>query len=88
MSAPQAAYSDTTAIPMSVLSDLEGGKKSVNVTVTSVDSPQRPILGRRRTSDKAGTEGVEQTAIYVHEEDGLTKVGNFLWKIHSTSILT
>lgn len=86
MSIPRTASSDATAIAMS---DLEDGKKGVNVTVTSVDSPQRPIIGRRKTTNETvQVDGVEQKLGYSGEEDGLTKVGNFFWKIHRTSILT
>lgn len=70
------------------MSDLESGKKGAHVTVTSMDSPQRPILGRRKTSEKAEAGGVEQNLSYYSKEDGLTKAGNFIYKIHTTSILT
>ena len=84
MSIPQTAWSGATTIAMS---DLEAGKKGANVTVTSVDSPQRPILGRRKTTtDDANAAGTAQKSLL--EEDGLTKVGNFLWKIHSASVIT
>lgn len=66
--------------------DLESNKKGGNVTVYSIETNSRPILGRRRTSEKV-TEG-EETARFKNEEDGLTKVGNFLWMIHRTSIIT
>ena len=67
--------------------DLESNKKGGNVTVLSVETPQRPILGRRRTSEKV-TEGQERAKVFKEEEDGLTKVGNFLWKIHKSSTIT
>ena len=83
MSLPGSSSSDTTAIPMY---DLESNKNGGNVTVLSVETPKRPILGRRRTSEKV-TEGEERAKVFKEEEDGLTKVGNFLWKIHRTSII-
>ena len=73
MSVPQTASSEATAIAMS---DLESGKKGAYVTVTSLDVPQRPMLGRRKTSEKTEIDGVEQQLGYAHQEDGLTKVGN------------
>ena len=87
MSIPQTASSDATAIAMS---DLESGKKGANITITSVDSPQRPILGRRKTTSEKVKEvdGVEKKLGYDRQEDGLTKVGNFFWKIHKASIIT
>jgi small-conductance mechanosensitive channel len=84
MAIPQTASSDATAIAMS---DLENGKKSASVNVESVD--QRPILGRRKTtSEKIKVGGQALDMGYEGREDGLTKVGNFFWKIHKTSILT
>ena len=86
MSLPGASSSsDTMAIPMY---DLESGdKKGANVTVLSLETPNRPILGRRKTSEKV-TEGQEMgKGFHEPEEDGLTKVGNFLWRIHRASII-
>ena len=85
MSVPQSSSSAAAAIAMS---DLEAGKKGVNITVTSVDSPQRPMIGRRKTSEKTEINGVEQHLGYAAQEDNLTKAGNFIYKIHSASILT
>ena len=67
--------------------DLESGsQKGPYVTTTSVDTPKRPILGRRRTSEKV-VEGEEKAMKYEQQEDGLTKVGNFLWELHRSSII-
>ena len=80
---PQTASSEATAIAMS---DLESGKKRASVTVVSVDSRERPVLGRRRTTnEKAGKVERNQTDHGI-EEDALTKVGNFLWKVHTASV--
>ncbi|KAK3075446.1 hypothetical protein LTR53_001231 [Teratosphaeriaceae sp. CCFEE 6253] len=68
--------------------DIEMGKKGANVTVTSLEVPQRPVLGRRKTSGAVGETITDHKLGYEGEEDALTKVGNFLWKIHSASILT
>ncbi|KAK4540737.1 hypothetical protein LTR36_008952 [Oleoguttula mirabilis] len=76
--------SDTTAIGMD---DLEIGKKSPGVTITSVDSPERPVLGRRKTSGSLDQTSDRKLG-YEGEEDALTKVGNYLWKVHNASILT
>lgn len=85
LSAPNTAGSDTTAIGMA---DLELGKKlPTSITITSVDSPERPVLGRRKTTPSI-TATAEQKLGYEGEEDALTKVGNLLWKIHTASILT
>jgi small-conductance mechanosensitive channel len=72
-----------------LLSDLESGnKKPGNITINSMDdSPSvRPVLGRRRTTHSAPEE--TELSKYEEEEDALTKVGNFLWKIHSANVLT
>ncbi|KAK3678577.1 hypothetical protein LTR78_001875 [Recurvomyces mirabilis] len=72
------------------MADLELGKKgNPNVTITSIDSPTRPVLGRRKTSTGIDGEIIPDVKLgYDGEEDALTKVGNFLWKIHNASILT
>lgn len=85
MSIPQTASSDTTAIAMS---DLEGGKKGANITITSVETPQRPILGRRKTTGEDARSGEGTRPSYAGHEDSLTRVGNFLWKIHNESMIT
>ncbi|KAK4958033.1 hypothetical protein LTR10_004458 [Elasticomyces elasticus] len=85
--APYTSGSDTTAYAMSG-EDIELGKKMPNVTITSCDSLQRPVLGRRKTSGMVGETITDHKLGYEGEEDALTKVGNFLWKIHGTSIIT
>ncbi|KAK3717388.1 hypothetical protein LTR37_005777 [Vermiconidia calcicola] len=90
MSIPRTAHSDRTAIGTE-MSDLELGKKGASVTVVSVDSPHRPILGRRKTtSDVINLRGepAPLSPAYEGKEDGLTKVGNWIWKIHKASVLT
>lgn len=76
MSVPYSSGSDTTAIGMS---DLELGKKAPSVTVTAVDTPERPVLGRRKTTGSIN-QAADHKLSYEGEEDALTKVGNFLWK--------
>jgi small-conductance mechanosensitive channel len=77
-----------------LLEDLESGnnKKATNVTINSMDSPsERPVLGRRRTTHSApeADHGDAKLATYREDdEDALTKIGNFLWKIHSANVLT
>ncbi|KAK3642204.1 hypothetical protein LTR22_016220 [Elasticomyces elasticus] len=85
--APYTSGSDTTAYAMSG-EDIELGKKTPNVTITSCDSLQRPVLGRRKTSGMVGETITDHKLGYEGEEDALTKVGNFLWKIHGASIIT
>ncbi|KAK5736639.1 hypothetical protein LTR17_007296 [Elasticomyces elasticus] len=85
--APYTSGSDTTAYTMSG-NDIELGKKTANVTITSCDSLQRPVLGRRKTSGMVGETITDHKLGYEGEEDALTKVGNFLWKIHGASIIT
>ncbi|KAK4892423.1 hypothetical protein LTR27_009079 [Elasticomyces elasticus] len=85
--APYTSGSDTTAYAMSG-EDIELGKKTANVTITSCDSLQRPVLGRRKTSGMVGETITDHKLGYEGEEDALTKVGNFLWKIHGASIIT
>lgn len=47
------------------------------------------MLGRRKTTSDAVPSVVDaQKQGYGHEDDGLTKIGNFVAKIHSASILT
>ncbi|KAK4508811.1 hypothetical protein PRZ48_002550 [Zasmidium cellare] len=51
----------------------------------------RPVLGRRKTSERHGATGNSSSTeklAYSGDEDALTKIGNFLYKIHSASILT
>ena len=77
-----------------LLEDLESGnnKKATNVTINSMDSPsERPVLGRRRTTHSApgaDHEGAKLATYREDDEDALTKIGNFLWKIHSANVLT
>jgi hypothetical protein len=74
-----------SAIP---LGDLEAGmKKDANVTVTSVDSSERPALGRRKTTNSVLGLADHKVA-YDTEEDALTKVGNFIYKIHTANVIT
>lgn len=72
--------------------DLESGKKSAGVTITAdVESEKtsRPVLGRRKTSERAtGTSTSTEKLVYDGEEDALTKIGNFFYRVHSASILT
>lgn len=72
-----------------LLSDLEsGGKKAATFTIHSVDSSSvRPVLGRRKTTH-SNLDCAAKPPVYEEEEDALTKVGNFLWKIHSANIFT
>ena len=61
------------------MSDLGGTKKEMDVTVTSIDgTSSRPVLGRRRTSDKNHS-GAKAGNLDENEEDGLAKLGNLLW---------
>lgn len=70
------------------LSDLESGSKKATFTINSMDSPsERPVLGRRRTTHSA-PEASSGPTVIEEEEDTLTKVGNFLWKIHSANVIT
>nr|POF04480.1 putative mscs family protein c2c4.17c [Quercus suber] len=76
------------------MADLENGndKKFGHVTVTSVDSSERPVLGRRKTTGSLQQNVTDETSTalptYDGEEDTLTKIGNLLWKVHSASVLT
>lgn len=89
------AFSSNSSTPSKdvnsiLLSDLEsgGGKKATNITIHSVDSAsERPVLGRRKTTH-SNLDAAPRTGAYEEEEDTLTKVGNFLWKIHSANVLT
>ena len=84
---PNTASSGATAVQMD---DLEAGKMRTNVTVTSIDPPsERPVLGRRKTSNSAsGLDESQRLGVDGEEEDALTKVGNLLYKIHSANIIT
>ncbi|GAB7351796.1 hypothetical protein MBLNU459_g2369t1 [Dothideomycetes sp. NU459] len=61
------------------------------VTVTAVDVVEdpviRPLCGRRRTTNSFGSPN-ERTGTHTGEEDALTKIGNFLYQLHSFSIIT
>ncbi|KAK4997536.1 hypothetical protein LTR66_003052 [Elasticomyces elasticus] len=68
-------------------------KYKPNVTVTAMDaSEQRPVhrlQGRRKTTEDFSASSPESQRVgYDGGEDTLTKVGNFLYKIHSFSIVT
>lgn len=78
MSVPQTASSQgTTDITMS---EFDGTKKEMDVTITSVDgNVHRPVLGRRKTTNELCSGTDEQSLGDDHEEDGLTKFGNLLW---------
>lgn len=79
MPAPQTASSEATAYNMSDFGDV---KKEMDVTVTSLDAnSQRPVLGRRRTTNGPQIGAEAQKTIYEHEEDQLTKVGNAIWSV-------
>lgn len=56
-------------------------KKGANTTVLSMeDTLERPILGRRKTPIKEVRSSIDaQNLEQEGPEDGLTKVGNFLW---------
>lgn len=76
MSAPQTASSQATAYQMT---DFDGVKKEMDVTVTSLDaSSQRPVLGRRRTTHDKHLGAEAQKHMYENQEDQLTKFGNAL----------
>jgi small-conductance mechanosensitive channel len=72
-----------------LLADLESGnQKAANFTINSMDSPsERPVLGRRRTTHSAPEAADNKLSAIEDEEDALTKVGNFLWKIHSANVI-
>lgn len=64
--------------------------KKPAVTVTTVETG-RPMLGRRKTTSSLNvTDIVDKAEVlaYDGEEDALTKVGNFIFKIHSASVIT
>ena len=82
MALPQTASSEATAIAMS---DFGEKRKEMDVTVTSIDgTSSRPVLGRRRTSDKNHS-GVNASNLDDHDEDKLTKFGNILWYVESST---
>ena len=73
-----------------LLADLESGEhKATKISINSMEeSPsERPVLGRRRTTHSA-PESDANIAALVEEEDALTKVGNYIWKIHSANVFT
>lgn len=66
-------------------------KTGTSVTVTAIEDPglPRPTLGRRKTTREGDLPlGDAQTLRYSGEEDALTKIGNFLWKVHTASVMT
>lgn len=64
------------------------GKLDGSITVTAIEEPPiRPLYGRRRTTNSFGS-AAEPHAAYTGEEDPLTKIGNFLYRIHRFSIIT
>ncbi|KAM0724012.1 hypothetical protein Q7P37_001003 [Cladosporium fusiforme] len=88
-SKPSTPSPDPKAILLADLESGGGGKKATNVTIHSVDSSSvRPVLGRRKTTHSNLDSTATDAQAYEEDEDALTKVGNFLWKIHSANILT
>jgi len=82
--APGTASSDRTAY---VMDDLESGTKKPSVTIDEVPSKTRPPLGRRKTTNeevKAALGGHK----HHEDEDALTRVGAWIWKIHTSSIVS
>ena len=65
--------------------------KKPGVTVTTVEA-DRPALGRRKTTGSLdgiiSAEAAAEALASDGEEDALTKIGNFLHKIHSASVIT
>ena len=85
MSVPQTSSSEATY----AMSDFNMAKKEMDVTIRSVEEgAQRPVMGRRKTTNEVRAGATSPTLELEQEEDGLTKFGNFLWKIHKASILT
>ena len=71
------------------MTDLSISKKEADVSVSPVDCDDRPVLGRRKTTSDAVPSAIDAQKLgYGHEDDGLTKIGNFVAKVHSASILT
>ncbi|KAI5358832.1 putative EF-hand domain, mechanosensitive ion channel MscS, LSM domain superfamily [Septoria linicola] len=65
--------------------------KKPGVTVTAVEA-DRPVLGRRKTTGSLGgiisAEATAEALAQDADDDALTKIGNFLHKIHSASVIT
>lgn len=77
----------TAAYPMD---DLESGgyTKKPGVTINAADTPPRPPLGRRKTTNEEVQRAVDAHGKFDAEEDTLSKIGSFLWRIHNASIIT
>lgn len=82
---------DITVVSSDHSMDLEAQtEKKPAVTVTAVETG-RPMLGRRKTTGSLDvTDIVDKAEVlaYDGEEDALTKIGNFFYKIHSASVIT
>ncbi|KAF7195002.1 Mechanosensitive ion channel protein Msy1 [Pseudocercospora fuligena] len=82
---------DITVVSSDHSMDLEAQtEKKPAVTVTAVETG-RPMLGRRKTTGSLDvTDIVDKAEVlaYDGEEDALTKIGNFFFKIHSASVIT
>lgn len=85
---PETASSQRTAY---VMDDLESGsyKKKPGITIQAMDPPpNRPPLGRRKTTNEDVKAAVDRHGKFDAEEDTLSKIGSFLWRIHTASIVT
>lgn len=84
---PDTASSQRTAYAMD---DLESGglKKQPGITIQAADNPVRPPLGRRKTTNEDVKAAVDAHGKFEADEDTLSKIGSFLWRIHTASIVT
>ena len=88
--APDTASSQRTAYAMD---DLESGGYDNNNNkggfMASTDNkPSRPPLGRRKTTNEEVKKALDAHSKMEEKEDTLNKIGAFLWRIHSASIVT
>lgn len=72
------------------MDDLESGgySKKPGITIEAADRPNRPPLGRRKTTNEEVKAAIDAHGKFDAEEDTLSKIGSFLWRIHTASIVT
>lgn len=85
---PDTASSQRTAAY--AMDDLESGAgyKKPGVTINAAEAPPRPPLGRRKTTNEDVQRAVDAHGKFDADEDTLSKIGSWIWRVHNASIIT
>lgn len=83
-----ASNSRSELLPLQDLESCSTEKKYPGISIASIDSENsRPVLGRRYTDNSRRAANLPQQLEIDKDEDTLNKLGNMLYKIHSSSIV-